>query len=133
MTAEKFLGISVEEAGQQRAVLSMEIRADMLNGHDVCHGGLIYALAHAAWHRAQGSHQIDSGPEGVFHHAPQDPRQIDSGPESCSIEYVRPGQLGDRLTASAELKASGNHDGVFDVAVINQDGELVALFRGVGR
>ncbi len=115
MTAEKFLGISVEEAGRQRAVLSMEIRADMLNGHDVCHGGLIYALAHAAWHHAQGS------------------RQIDSGPESCSIEYVRPGQLGDRLTASAELKASENHDGVFDVAVINQDGELVALFRGVGR
>ena len=115
MTTEQFLGISVEEAGQQRAVVSMEIRADMLNGHGVCHGGLIYTLAHAAWRHAQSS------------------RQIESGPESCSIEYVQPGQLGDSLTASAELKAAENHDGVFDVAVLNQDGELVALFRGVGR
>ncbi len=115
MTAEQFLVISVEEAGQQRAVVSMEIRADMSNGHDVCHGGLIYTLAHAAWRHARGTHQTVPGPE------------------SCSIEYVKPGRLGDHLTASAELKASENHDGVFDVAVLNQDGELVALFRGVGR
>ncbi len=115
MTAEQFLGISVEEVGQQRAAVSMEIRIDMLNGHDVCHGGLIYTLAHAAWRHARGF------------------RQIESGPESCSIEYIKPGRLGDHLTASAELKAAENHDGVFDVAVINQDGELVALFRGVGR
>ncbi len=115
MSAEQFLEISIEAAGQHRAVVSMKIRPDMLNGHDVCHGGLIYTLAHAAWRHARGP-----GADG-------------SKPESCSIEYLTPGRRGDRLTASAKLKAAENHEGVYDVAVMNQNGELVALFRGVGR
>src|ERR671920_1981456 len=42
-------GIRIEEARAGYARLSMAIRADMLNGHGIVHGGMIFALADTAF------------------------------------------------------------------------------------
>ncbi len=46
--ASKMLGMQVLEVGPGRAVISMVVRPDMLNGHAICHGGLITTLADSA-------------------------------------------------------------------------------------
>ena len=38
-------GIRIEEARADYARVSMTVRADMLNGHGIAHGGMIFALA----------------------------------------------------------------------------------------
>ena len=48
----------------------------------------------------------------------------------CSIEFLKPGQLGDLLTCEGvEQTLSGRH-GIYDMRVSNQNGEVVAMFRG---
>src|SRR6476661_8784245 len=42
-------GIRIEEARAGYARLSMAVRADMLNGHRIVHGGMVFALADTAF------------------------------------------------------------------------------------
>ena len=42
-------GLKIEEARQRYARVSMVVRGDMLNGHGIAHGGLIFALADSAF------------------------------------------------------------------------------------
>src|SRR5690606_29629041 len=43
--ASQALGARLESIAPGEAVMSMTVRADMLNGHQTCHGGFIFALA----------------------------------------------------------------------------------------
>ena len=43
------LGHQIEEARAGYARLSMRVRADMLNGHRIVHGGMVFALADTAF------------------------------------------------------------------------------------
>src|ERR1700744_3643665 len=43
--ASRALGIELIEQGEGRAVTRMTVREDMVNGHALAHGGLIFALA----------------------------------------------------------------------------------------
>ncbi len=110
--ASKSLGISVTviEAGRAEAVF--EVRENMLNGHDVCHGGFIFALADTAFAFACNSY------DKVTLAA------------SASIEFLRPAQAGDQLTAVATESHRGGRSGIYDVVVCNQEEEQIALFRG---
>ena len=47
--ASKALGMTVDAISPGNARLSMTVREDMLNGHQTCHGGLIFALADSAF------------------------------------------------------------------------------------
>ena len=47
--ATKALGISVLAVGPGTASVKMTVRKDMLNGHAICHGGLIATLADSAF------------------------------------------------------------------------------------
>ncbi|MFC7517388.1 hydroxyphenylacetyl-CoA thioesterase PaaI [Herbaspirillum sp. GCM10030257] len=110
--ATKSLGMQIVGIGPGYARLSMPIRRDMLNGHKTCHGGFIFALADSAFAFSCNSYNLNTVAAG------------------CSIEYLAPGREGDVLTAEAVEQARAGKSGVYDVTVINQNGERIALFRG---
>ena len=95
-----------------RARMRMTVREAMLNGHQICHGGLIFTLADSTFAFACNSHNKVAVAAG------------------CSIEFLKPGQLGDVLTCEGvEQTLQGRH-GIYDMKVSNQRGEVVAMFRG---
>jgi acyl-CoA thioesterase len=95
-----------------RAVMRMRVRAPMLNGHQICHGGLIFTLADSTFAFACNSHNKVTVAAG------------------CSIEFLKPAHLDDVLTCEGvEQLLQGRH-GIYDMKVSNQRGEVVAMFRG---
>lgn len=95
-----------------RARMRMTVRDELLNGHRICHGGFIFTLADSTFAFACNSRNHNTVAAGA------------------SIEFLRPGQLGDVLTCEGvEQVLSGRH-GIYDMRVSNQRGETVALFRG---
>ena len=110
--ASQAMGMRVENVAPGRAVLTMTVRADMLNGLATCHGGFIFTLADSAFAFACNSANMVTVASG------------------CSIDFVAPARERDVLTAVAQERASSGRTGVFDIDVKNQRGETVALFRG---
>lgn len=106
------LGISVEVTGVGEAEARLEVTADMLNGLNVCHGGLIFALADTAFAFACNSYDKVTYAGGA------------------NIDFLRPGKVGDRLLAVATERHRDGRSGVYDVTVRNQDGEQIAVFTG---
>jgi acyl-CoA thioesterase len=94
------------------AVMRMAVREPMLNGHGICHGGLIFTLADSTFAFACNSHNKPAVAAG------------------CSIEFLKPGQLGDVLTCEGREQALQGRHGIYDMKVSNQRGEVVAMFRG---
>lgn len=113
--ASQALGMSLIEVGPGRAVITMSVRKDMANGHGICHGGFIFTLADSAFAFACNSYNQ----RVVAQHN--------------SITYLAPGQLGERLTATATEVSRTGRSGVYDVIVTGEDGHTVALFRGHAR
>ncbi|NVM75572.1 acyl-CoA thioesterase [Duganella sp. SG902] len=110
--ASQALGMTVDAVAPGYARMSMTIRADMLNGHQTCHGGFIFALADSAFAFACNSYNLTTVGAG------------------CTIDYLSPGREGDRLTATASEQALAGKTGIYDVTVTSQDGRTIALFRG---
>ena len=110
--ASQGLGMTLDEIRPGYARMSMPVRADMLNGHQSCHGGFIFALADSAFAFACNSYNHNTVGAG------------------CSIDYLAPGRLADVLTAEAVEQAMAGKTGVYDIKVVNQDGRAIALFRG---
>jgi len=110
--ASRALGIALEEIRPGYARMRMTVRKDMVNGHDICHGGIIFTLADSTFAFACNSHNHVTVAQGA------------------SIEFLAPGKLGDRLTAVGEERHVRGRNGVYDIVVTNQDGERIALFRG---
>jgi len=110
--ASQALGMRILEVAPGRARMSMLVRSDMLNGHATCHGGFIFALADSCFAFACNSRNLNTVASG------------------CSIEYVAPALRNDVLTAEAQERSLSGRTGVYDITVNNQDGKLIALFRG---
>ena len=110
--ASQGLGMTINAVGPGYASMSMTIRADMLNGHQSCHGGFIFTLADSAFAFACNSYNLNT--VGA----------------ACTIDYLAPGRLHDVLTAEAVEQALNGKSGVYDVKVSNQEGRMIALFRG---
>lgn len=108
----KWLGMHLEELRPGYARLSMSVTEHMANGQDYCHGGMIFTLADSSFGFACNSHNQ---------------RALAA---ACSIEYLAPARIGDRLTAECREQARAGRAGVYDARVTNQEGELIALFRG---
>lgn len=111
-TAAQGLGMRIEAVGPGRASLAMTVREDMLNGFQMCQGGLIAALADAAFAYACNSRNVMTVAAGIV------------------IDFVAPAHAGDRLVADAREVSRGGSTGVYDVAVADQLGRTVALMRG---
>lgn len=110
--ASRSLGMKLDSVGPGHAVLTMTVREDMLNGHDICHGGFIFALADSAFAFACNSYNRTTVASG------------------CAIDFVAPARQGDMLTATARERSVSGRTGVYDIEVTNQRGERVAFFRG---
>jgi len=110
--ATRWLGMTVVEIAPGRAVLTMTIRDEMLNGHDICHGGLITTLADSAFAFACNAYNELTVASGF------------------TVDLLAPGRLGDVLTATCTEVSKAGRTGVYDCEVRNQRGERVAIFRG---
>jgi acyl-CoA thioesterase len=110
--ASQALGMLLAEIRPGYARMTMPVRQDMLNGHQICHGGYIFMLADSAFAFACNSHNHNTVGAG------------------CTVDYLAPGRLGDMLAAEAVEQALAGKTGVYDVKVSNQDGRIVALLRG---
>ncbi len=111
----ELLGIEREAVDVGYSRLSMVVRKDMTNGHGGCHGGIIFTLADTAFGYACNTHD-----------------QITVG-AACSIDYVNPSKIDDRLTVECHEVYLQGRSGIYDAVVKNQDGKVVVLFRGNSR
>ena len=64
-------GIVIEEARAGYARLSMTVRADMLNGHGIAHGGMVFALADTAFAYVCNGQERESGRGAGLDHLPR--------------------------------------------------------------
>lgn len=110
--ASQALGMTITRISPGSATLTMTVRSDMVNGHAICHGGLIFTLADSAFAFACNSYNFNTVAQG------------------CTIEYLAPAHEGDVLTADARERSLSGRTGVYDIEVKNQRGETIALFRG---
>lgn len=113
--ASQSLGMKIQDVTSGRAVLTMPVRANMLNGQKICHGGYMFLLADSAFAFAcNGYNQFTVA-------------------QSCKIDFLAPSFEGDVLTAVAEERYREGRSGIYDCTVTNQDGKIIAEMRGNSR
>lgn len=110
--AARHLGITIDEVGPGYAKLSMTVSPDMINGHDICHGGMTFSLADTAFAYACNSRNEATVAGG------------------CSIEFLAPAMKGARLTAVARETARRGRQGIYDMTVTDDNGTVIAVMRG---
>jgi acyl-CoA thioesterase len=110
--ATRWLGMQVVQVAPGRAVLRMTVPEHMLNGHDICHGGLITTLADSAFAYACNSYNELTVASGF------------------AVDLLAPGRLGDVLTATCTEVSRAGRTGLYDCEVLNQHGQRIAVFRG---
>lgn len=110
--ASQALGMRLLEVRPGFARLAMRVRPDMVNGHKVCHGGLIFSLADSAFAFCCNSHNDATVAA------------------SAAIDFLAPAHEGDELMAVAVEVWRSRRSGLYDVTVTNQRGERVALLHG---
>jgi acyl-CoA thioesterase len=110
--ASQALGMRLTGVRPGWAQVVMRVRADMVNGHGVCHGGIVFALGDSAFAFACNSHN-DS-----------------TVAAAASIDFLAGVREGDELTAEASELWRTRRNGIYEISVHNQHGERVALFRG---
>ncbi len=106
------LGIRIVEVRPGQARLSMVVRDDMVNGHRICHGGMVFTLADSAFAFACNSYNENTVAA------------------TASIDFLAPSRQGDELTATATEVWRSRRNGIYEVTVTNQEGARIALFRG---
>lgn len=110
--ASQIAGMRIESVGPGYAKLTMTVIPQMLNGHDITHGGAIFSLADSAFAFACNA------------------RNVATVAQHCTITFVSPARSGERLTAECcEVSLSGRF-GIYDCTITAQDGRVVAIFRG---
>jgi len=112
--ASKGLGMEIVEIGSGRATLTMTVQPHMVNGQRIAHGGFIFLLADSAFAFACNTHNE---------------RAVAA---QCSISFIKPGKLGDRLVATAREISRSGRSGIYDVRVTVDD-TVIAEFRGHSR
>lgn len=106
------LGMTLESVAPGHAVMRMTVRSDMVNGHHICHGGLIFTLADSAFAYACNSYNLNTVAS------------------ACSIDFLAPAREGDVLEATAVERSTSGRTGVYDIEVKVLGANTVALFRG---
>jgi acyl-CoA thioesterase len=110
--ASQGLGMRIVAIGAGSARLEMAVRDDMLNGHEICHGGFITTLADSAFAFACNSRNEVTVASGL------------------TVDFLAPVKRGDLLVADAVEVARTGRTGVYDIVVTNRAGARVALVRG---
>jgi acyl-CoA thioesterase len=113
--ASQAMGMRLASVGPGRAVVAMRVRDDMVNGHGLCHGGYLAALADSAFAFACNTYDEVTVAAGF------------------DVTFVASARLDDDLVAEACERARYGRSGLYDVTVRRLDGEVVAEFRGRSR
>jgi acyl-CoA thioesterase len=91
------------------------VRPDMANRHGVCHGGVLFLLADTVMDYSTNA-SLGEGATSFAAHA--------------EIDFVRAGMIGDTLTATGSVADTWGRTNLVDATITNQDGAVVAHFRG---
>ncbi len=110
--AAQALGMRIVSVKPGSATLTMPVRADMVNGHHICHGGMIFTLADTAFAYACNSYNKNTVAS------------------ACNIDFLAPAKEGETLEAQAIEQSQSGRTGVYDVTVRTSGGKTIALFRG---
>lgn len=113
--ASKGLGMKIEKIAPGEAKLSMTVRTDMTNGHDICHGGFIFTLADSTFAFACNTYNQ---------------RTV---AQQCTVTFIEPVRQGEVLTAHAIERNRAGRGGIYDVTVRDSRNNVVAEFRGHSR
>ncbi len=110
--AAQWLGARLDSIEEGRATMTMPVTRNMLNGHGICHGGMIFAFADTAFAYACNS------------------RNVKTVALSCVINFLLPSKEGDVLVAEAIEVALKGKTGIYDILIKRDSGEMIAQFRG---
>jgi acyl-CoA thioesterase len=110
--AAQALGIKIVRVQPGASLLTMTVRSDMVNGHHICHGGMIFSLADTAFAYACNSYNKNTVAS------------------ACHIDFLAPAKEGETLEAEAVEQSAAGRTGVYDITVRNNHGKTIALFRG---
>lgn len=110
--ASAAMGMRVLRDQPGESIVTMTVREDMLNGFEITHGGLVFALADTAF--AIACNETDRV-------------TVAAGADITFLKATRSGQT---LTAHATRRVVRGRTGVYDVTVTDDTGEVVAEFRG---
>ena len=113
--ASQWVGMELTHVDEGRATVQLTLQDHHCNGHGIGHGGITFMLADTAFAFACNS------------------RNQSTVAQNNTITYTRAAQLGDTLSATAHEVSLTGRSGVYDVAVTNQSGAQIALFRGLSR
>lgn len=113
--ASQRLGMTLDHIAPGEATMSMTITEAMSNGQGNCHGGYMFTLADSAFAFACNSYN-----------------QL-AVAQNCSISYLQPGRIGDRLIATAVEVSRKGRSGIYDIRLTNQNGDHIGEFRGHSR
>lgn len=108
----QWLGIELIEVGPGKAVVRLQVRNDMLNGHGIAHGAITYALADSAFAFAANS---------------QGRKAVSIETAISHLALVKEGTF---ITAVAEEENLTHKIGIYTIRVQNESGKQVALFKG---
>ena len=108
-------GVTIDDAREGYALVRMHVRDDMLNGHGIAHGGMIFALADTAFAYACNS------------------RNESTVAQSATISFLAAAQPGDTLIAEAREVSRVGRSGVYAVSIRAGDGRAIAEFTGLSR
>jgi acyl-CoA thioesterase len=108
----QWLGINVVEIKEGYSKIQMTIRAEMVNGFGIIHGGVTFAFADSAFAFACNN------------------RNNLSVALDCNINFLKPVMVNDVLTATATEIHNGKSTGLYHIHIFNQQQQLVALFKG---
>src|SRR5690242_19258449 len=108
----KWLGIEVIALEKGYSKIKMTVRKEMINGFGIVHGGVAFSLADSAFAFACNN------------------RNNLSVALDTSINFIKPVNVDDVLTAEAKELHDGRSTGLYHVTITNQHGHVVALFKG---
>jgi acyl-CoA thioesterase len=108
----KWMGLHIDEYSEGYCRLHYTVREEMLNGHSIVHGGIVFSAADSAFAFACNSH----GRVSVA---------LDA-----HISFIGAAHPGDVLTVEAKEVHTGNKVSFYDVTTRNQHGKIVAVFKG---
>lgn len=113
--ASPWFGVTLSDVDEGKAQTTLTVAEHHTNGHNICHGGVIFLLADSAFAFACNS------------------RNLSTVAQMNTINFLAPGRLGDVLTARAEESHLKGRSGIYEIVVTNQNGEVIASMRGCSR
>ena len=113
-TSQK-LGMKIVRIGPGEAELSMTVTEDMVNGHNIGHGGYLFTLADSTFAFACNTYNQRC----VAQH--------------CSISFLAPVHAGEQLRSVAKEVSRQGRNGIYDITVFDSQSKAIVEFRGYSR